>query len=88
LGHFAKSQNYLLNKFLYIEKYICIDMKKYTDNILLTKEAFELYSRQLREETAKQHGMTLEEWDTAVLNQTTVGPIVEKIHNHISGSME
>lgn len=59
-------------------------MKKYTDNILLTKEAFEIHARQLREETAKQHGMTLEEWDNAILNQS----VVQKIHDHISGSME
>jgi hypothetical protein len=59
-------------------------MKKYTDNILLTKEAFDLYARQLREETAKQHGLTLEEWDKAVADMTTVQQIV---HDHISGSM-
>ena len=47
-------------------------MKKYTDNILLTKEAFEIHARQLREETAKQHGMTLEQWDAAILNQNIV----------------
>ena len=50
-------------------------MKKYTGEILLTKEAFEIYARQLREETAKQHGMTLEEWDKAVLGGATVQPI-------------
>jgi hypothetical protein len=49
-------------------------MKKYTGEILLTKEAFEIYARQLREETAKQHGMTLEQWDAAVLNQNIVSP--------------
>lgn len=59
-------------------------MKKYTGEILLTKEAFEIYARQLRKETAKQHGMTLEEWDAAVLNQS----VVQKIYDHISGSME
>jgi hypothetical protein len=59
-------------------------MKKYTDNILLTKEAFDLYARQLREETAKQHGLTLEEWDKAVADMATVQQIV---HDHISGSM-
>jgi hypothetical protein len=59
-------------------------MKKYTGEILLTKEAFEIYARQLREETAKQHGLTLEEWDTAVLHQD----VVQQIHEHISGSME
>jgi hypothetical protein len=59
-------------------------MKKYTGEILLTKEAFEIYARQLREETAKQHGLTLEEWDAAILQQN----VVQKIHDHISGSME
>ena len=64
-------------------------MQKYIqDNILLTKEAFDIYARQLREETARQHGMTLEEWDAAVLNQETISPIaIEKIHEQISGSM-
>jgi len=47
-------------------------MKKYTGNILLTKEAFEIHARQLREETAKQHGMTLKQWDAAILNQDVV----------------
>ena len=54
------------------QKDIFIDMKKYTGNILLTKEAFEIHARQLREETAKQHGMTLEQWDAAILNQDVV----------------
>ncbi len=49
-------------------------MKKYTGEILLTKEAFEIYARQLREETAKKNGMTLEQWDAAVLNQNIVSP--------------
>jgi hypothetical protein len=63
-------------------------MKKYTGEILLTKEAFDIYARQLREETAKQHGMTLEEWDAAILNQTPISPIaIDKIHEQISGSM-
>jgi hypothetical protein len=47
-------------------------MKKYTSDILLTKEAFALYARQLREQTAKQHGLTLEQWDAAILNQDVV----------------
>jgi hypothetical protein len=59
-------------------------MKKYTGEILLTKEAFEIYARQLREETAKQHGMTLEQWDEAILQQN----VVQQINNHISGSMQ
>jgi len=66
------------------QKDIFICMKKYTDNILLTKEAFEIHARKLREETAKQHGMTLEQWDAAILSQS----VVQKIHDHISGSME
>jgi hypothetical protein len=49
-------------------------MKKYTGEILLTKEAFEIHARQLREERAREHGMTLEEWDKAVLDGATVQP--------------
>lgn len=41
-------------------------------NILLTKEAFEEYTTRLREERAKQHGMTLAQWDNAVLNQLPI----------------
>jgi hypothetical protein len=59
-------------------------MKKYTGEILLTKEAFALYTQQLREETARQHGMTLEQWDSSILNQD----VVQQMYNHISGSME
>jgi len=66
------------------QKDIFIDMKKYTGEILLTKEAFEIHARQLREETAKQHGMTLEQWDAAILSQS----VVQQIHEHISSSME
>jgi hypothetical protein len=33
---------------------------------MLTKEAFEQHARKLREERAKQFGMTLEQWDAAV----------------------
>jgi hypothetical protein len=60
-------------------------MKKYTGEILLTKEAFEIYSQQLREERAREHGLTLEEWDKAVEDMSIVQRIV---HEHISGSME
>jgi hypothetical protein len=59
-------------------------MKKYTGEILLTKEAFEIYAQQLREERAREHGMTLEEWDKAVADMSIVQHIV---HEHISGSM-
>jgi hypothetical protein len=57
-------------------------MKKYTGEILLTKEAFEIYARQLREETAKQHGLTLEEWDATILQQN----VVQQINQQITGS--
>jgi hypothetical protein len=60
-------------------------MKKYTGEILLTKEAFEIHARQLREERAREHGLTLEEWDKAVEDMSIVQRIV---HDHISGSME
>ena len=66
------------------QKDIFIDMKKYTGEILLTKEVFALYAQQLREQTSKQHGMTLEQWDAAILSQS----VVQQIHEHISGSME
>jgi hypothetical protein len=59
-------------------------MKKYTSDLLLTIEAFEIHARKLREETAKQHGMTLEQWDAAIFSQS----VVQQIHDHISGSME
>ena len=60
-------------------------MKKYTGEILLTKEAFALYSQQLREEHAREHGLTLEEWDKAVADMSIVQRVV---HEHISSSME
>lgn len=49
-------------------------MKK-TIDMFLTKEAFEQYATRLREETAREHGMTLEEWDHAVATQQVVNPI-------------
>jgi hypothetical protein len=58
-------------------------MKKYTGEILLTKEAFEIYAQQLREERAREHGMTLEEWDKAIADMTIVQRIVQ---DHVSGS--
>lgn len=41
-------------------------------DLLLTKEAFNEYAKRLREENAREHGMTLEQWDEAVRNSTTV----------------
>ena len=47
-------------------------------DIFLTKEAFEQYAIRLREEKAREYGMTLEEWDKAILE----GKVVEKVsHN-------
>ncbi len=48
-------------------------MHKVTD-IFLTKEAFEQYAIRLREEKAREYGMTLEEWDAAVLSGQVVSP--------------
>lgn len=49
--------------------------KQVITDIFLTKEAFEQYTRRLREEQAKQHGMTLEQWDAAVISGAVVQPI-------------
>ena len=35
-------------------------------DLFLTKEAFEAYAIRLREEKAREYGMTLEQWDEAV----------------------
>lgn len=51
-------------------------MKKYIpDSMMLTKESFEQHMLRLREERAKQYGMTLEQWDTAV----ATGAIVQQM---------
>ena len=50
-----------------------MEQKKYLqDNVLLTKEAFEQYARDLREQRAKEFGMTLEQWDAAIANGSVV----------------
>ena len=46
--------------------------KTITTDILLTKEAFAKYANDLREKTAKEHGMTLEEWDYSILTHQTI----------------
>jgi hypothetical protein len=43
-------------------------------DLFLTKEAFEQYATRLREEKAREYGMTLEQWDAATLNGTVVSP--------------
>ena len=47
-------------------------------DLFLTKEAFEQYATRLREEQAREYGMTLEEWDKAVLE----GKLVEKTNHN------
>jgi len=57
--------------------------KQIIQDIFLTKEAFEQYAKRLREEKAREYGMTLEQWDDAVRTGATVS------HNtqpHPSGS--
>ena len=41
-------------------------------DLFLTKEAFEQYALRLREEKAREYGMTLEQWDAAVLSGAIV----------------
>ena len=41
-------------------------------DLLLTKEAFDMYATRLREEKAREYGMTLEQWDEAVRSGATV----------------
>jgi len=49
-------------------------MNKKIIDMFFTKEAFEQYARRLREEQAKQYGITLEEWDEAVREGKTINP--------------
>ena len=49
--------------------------KQVITDMFLTKQAFEQYAKQLREETAKKHGLTLEEWDHYVATGQVVQPI-------------
>lgn len=46
-------------------------------DMFLTKEAFSEYAKRLREEQARKHGLTLEQWDEAVRE----GKLIETI-NH------
>ena len=54
-------------------------MKKPLD-LLLTKEAFDAYAIRLREEKAREYGMTLEQWDEAVRTGATINPITQYHH--------
>ncbi len=58
-----------------------MEQKKYiADSLMLTKESFEEYALRLRIERAKEHGMTLEQWDAAIANQSVVQPISGSKH--------
>jgi hypothetical protein len=47
--------------------------KKYIqDSMMLTKEAFEQYIQQQRESQAAQYGLTLEEYNQAIMNRDVV----------------
>jgi hypothetical protein len=48
--------------------------KQVITDMFLTKEAFEQYALRLREEKAREYGMTLEQWDAAILNGQVVNP--------------
>jgi hypothetical protein len=41
-------------------------------DLLQTKEAFDAYATRLREEKAREYGMTLEQWDEAIRTGATV----------------
>jgi hypothetical protein len=48
-------------------------VKKYLqDNILLTKEAFDEYIQRARETEATSYGLTLEEYNSAILSGSVV----------------
>ena len=49
--------------------------KQVLTDMFLTKESFEQYAKKLREEKAKEYGMTLEQWDEAVATLQLVSPI-------------
>jgi len=50
-------------------------------DLLLTKEAFDMYATRLREEKAREYGMTLEQWDEAVRSGATISPITPHNNN-------
>jgi hypothetical protein len=60
-----KPQNYLLTKFFMPKKYI-------QDSMILTKEAFEQYIQQQRNTEATQYGLTMEEYQQAIMSGSVV----------------
>ena len=61
-------------------------MNKVVD-MFLTKEAFEQYAMRLREEKAREYGMTLEQWDAAILAGATINPITPHNNTQPSSSL-
>jgi hypothetical protein len=61
-------------------------MNKVVD-MFLTKEAFEQYATRLREEKAREYGMTLEQWDAAILAGATINPITPHNNTQPSSSL-
>jgi len=60
-----------------------MEHKKYIpDSMMLTKESFEQYMLRLREERAKQYGMTLEQWDAAVVTGAIVQTLTGSSSSH------
>ena len=54
-------------------------------DLFLTKEAFDAYATRLREEKAREYGMTLEQWDEAVRTGATISPNTQpssSLHNN------
>lgn len=49
-----------------------MNRKYLQDNILLTKEAFEQYIQSQRENEASQYGLTLEEYNQAIISGSVV----------------
>ena len=47
-------------------------------DMFLTKEAFQQYVQRLKQQTAQSYGMTVEQWDAAVLGQQVVTPITQQ----------
>jgi hypothetical protein len=64
-NHVIKPQNYLLTKFFMSTKYI-------QDSMMLTKEAFEQYIHQQRNTEATQYGLTMEEYQHAIMSGSVV----------------
>jgi hypothetical protein len=64
-NHVIKPQNYLLTKFFMSTKYI-------QDSMMLTKEAFIEAALRQQQAEATQYGLTLDEWQQAILSGSVV----------------